>query len=78
MILLRLDVLKLRQRMPRAAYVWSYERVLPLVYRMLGSERNGIGSGLSEGAFFTTEHINDHTPGLFAIARRPRVKASAA
>jgi ubiquinone/menaquinone biosynthesis C-methylase UbiE len=76
--LLRLDVLRLRQHMPRAAYVWTYERVLPIVYRMLGSERTGIGSGLSEQNFRTTEHINEHTPGLFAIARRPRAKVNAA
>jgi SAM-dependent methyltransferase len=70
--LLRLDVLGLRRRMPRAAYVWSYERVLPVVYRVLGSERTGIGSGIGEHDFFTTEHIDDRTPGLFAVARRPR------
>jgi ubiquinone/menaquinone biosynthesis C-methylase UbiE len=76
--LLRLDVLGLRRRMPRAAYVWTYERVLPVVYRMLGNERTGIGSGLSERNFRTTEHIDEHTPGLFAIARRPRAKVNAA
>ncbi len=74
--LLRLDVLRLRQRVPRSLYVWSYERVLPLAYRMLGNGRTGIGSGLSERNFFTTEHIDERTPGLFAIARRPRVNAS--
>lgn len=73
--LLRLDVLKLRRRMPRAAYVYAYERVLPVVYRMLGNDRTGIGSGLSEQDFFSTEIIDEHTPGLFAIARRPRVQA---
>ena len=76
--LLRLDVLRLRSRMPRAAYVWTYERVLPVVYRMLGSERTGIGSGLSEQNFHATEHVNERTPGLFAIARRPRAKVRAA
>ena len=76
--LLRLDVLRVRQRMPHAAYVWAYERVLPIVYRMLGSERTGVGSGLSEQNFLTTEHINERTPGLFAIARRPRAKVNAA
>ncbi len=75
--LLRLDVFRLRRRMPRSAYVWTYERVLPLAYRMLGSERNGIGSGLTERDFFTTEHISERTPGLFAIARHPRSKATA-
>ncbi len=73
--LLRLDVLQLRRRMPRSAYVWAYERVLPVVYRMLGNDRTGIGSGLSERDFFATEVIDERTPGLFAIARRPRVRS---
>ena len=73
--LLRLDVLDLRRKMPRRAYVWSYERVLPVVYRLLGRERSGIGSGIGEDDFFTSEHIDDRTPGLFAIARRPRPRA---
>jgi SAM-dependent methyltransferase len=73
--LLRLDVLQLRRRMPRRAYVWAYERVLPVVYRMLGNDRTGIGSGLSERDFFATDIIDENTPGLFAIARRPRVHA---
>jgi len=73
--LLRLDVLRLRHRVPRAAYVWTYEHALPIAYRMLGRGRTGIGSGLSERNFFTTEHVDARTPGLFAIARRPRVKA---
>src|SRR5262252_1991180 len=44
--ILKLDVLRLRHRMPRRWYVWSYERALPLVYRALGSQGSGIGSGL--------------------------------
>ncbi|HWS44485.1 MAG TPA: class I SAM-dependent methyltransferase [Acidimicrobiia bacterium] len=71
--LLGLDVFEIRHRMPRRTYVYAYEHILPVVYRMLGSERTGIGSGLSEDNFFTTEHITDRTPGLFAIARRPRL-----
>jgi ubiquinone/menaquinone biosynthesis C-methylase UbiE len=76
--LLRFDFLQLRKRLPRGAYVWTYERVLPIVYRMLGNDRTGIGSGISEHDFRTTEHINERTPGLFAIARRPRARAGAA
>jgi ubiquinone/menaquinone biosynthesis C-methylase UbiE len=75
--LLRLDVLGLRRRMPRRAYVWSYERLLPVVYRMLGNDRTGVGSGIREEDFFTSEHVDDRTPGLFAIARRPRRNAVA-
>jgi len=76
--ILRLDVLKLRRRLPRRAYVWTYEHALPVVYRALGSARTGIGSGLSEQNFFTTDLIDEHTPGLFAIASRPRVPERAA
>jgi SAM-dependent methyltransferase len=70
--LLRLDPLKLRLRMPRRWYVWGYEHVLPVVYRALGPSRTGIGSGLDESHFFVSEQIAPTTPGLFAVARRPR------
>lgn len=71
--LLRLDPLRLRQRMPRRWYVWGYEHVLPLVYRVLGSATTGIGSGLDDSHFFLTDRIELATPGLFAMAARPRV-----
>jgi SAM-dependent methyltransferase len=70
--LLRLDVLKLRKRMPRSWYVWGYEHALPVVYKALGSENTGIGSGLDDSHFFATHQISVTTPVLFAIARSPR------
>jgi SAM-dependent methyltransferase len=70
--LLRLDPLQLRHKVPRSWYVWAYERVLPVVYRALGSSRTGIGSGLDESHFFLTDEVAPTTPGLFAVARRPR------
>lgn len=70
--LLRLDPFNLRHRVPRSWYVWTYERVLPVVYKALGSERTGIGSGLDESHFFLSDQITPTTPGLFAVARRPR------
>jgi SAM-dependent methyltransferase len=70
--LLRLDVLKLRHRLPRRAYVWAYEHLLPLVYRVLGREATGIGSGLDASHLFLTRTIETTTPVLFAVARRPR------
>lgn len=70
--LLKLDVLKLRLRMPRRWYVWSYERALPMVYKVLGSKNTGIGSGLDDSHFYATDTIVDTTPVLFAIARKPR------
>ncbi len=70
--LLKLDFLQLRKRLPRAAYVWTYEHVLPVVYKALGPGRTGVGSGLSENNFFSSDDVTERTPGLFAIARRPR------
>jgi SAM-dependent methyltransferase len=70
--ILKLDVLRLRHRMPRRWYLWSYERALPLVYRALGSRGSGIGSGIDQSHFFMTDEIVETTPGLFAIARAPR------
>jgi SAM-dependent methyltransferase len=69
---LRLDPLDLRHKVPHSWYVWAYERALPVIYQALGSERTGIGSGLDESHFFITDEIAPTTPGLFAVARRPR------
>ena len=70
--LLKLDPLDLRHKVPYSWYVWSYEHVLPVVYKMLGAARTGIGSGLDESHFFVTDQITPTTPGLLAIARNPR------
>jgi SAM-dependent methyltransferase len=70
--LLKLDVLQLRRRLPRRMYVWAYERLLPVVYKALGSEQTGIGSGLDASHLFLTDVVDTATPVLFAIARRPR------
>jgi SAM-dependent methyltransferase len=71
--LLKLDPLRIRQRMPRRWYVWSYEHVLPVVYRALGSKTTGVGSGIDDSHFFLTETIDATTPGLFALASCPRI-----
>ena len=70
--LLRLDVFRLRHRLPRRTYVWTYEHALPVVYRVLGRGKSGIGSGISDDHFFITPEITPTTPVLFATARRPR------
>ncbi|MGQ0823429.1 MAG: class I SAM-dependent methyltransferase [Actinomycetota bacterium] len=70
--LLRLDILGLRRRLPRRAYVWTYERALPVAYRLLGRGRAGIGSGIGADHLYITRDITRTTPVLFAIARRPR------
>lgn len=71
--ILRLDPLSLRHRIPRRWYVWGYERVLPLVYRLLG-RASGVGSGLDASHLSITDQIAPTTPVLFAIARRPRAR----
>ena len=69
--LLKLDVLKLRHRMPRSWYVGAYTRVLPVVYKVLGNNA-GVGSGLDASHFFLTDEISTTTPVLFAVGRRPK------
>jgi SAM-dependent methyltransferase len=76
--ILRLDVFGLRHRIPYRAYVWSYEHVLPLVYRLLGTRRSGIGSGIDASHLFISATITPETPVLFAIARRPRPRVTTA
>jgi SAM-dependent methyltransferase len=75
--LLRLDRFDVRHRIPRRAYVWSYEHILPLTYRFLGGD-SGIGSGIDESHFVLREEVHRDTPVLFAVARRPRSRPRAA
>lgn len=70
--ILRWDRLGLRRRIPRRTYVWTYERALPLVYRMIGAADSGIGSGIDEGHLALSPEIRSDTPVLFAVARAPR------
>jgi ubiquinone/menaquinone biosynthesis C-methylase UbiE len=72
--LLRLDPLDLRLKIPRRAYVWSYEHILPLTYRFLGND-SGIGSGIDQSHFSITNEVRRDTPVLFAVARKPRAVA---
>jgi SAM-dependent methyltransferase len=70
--ILRLDPLGIRHRIPRRAYVWSYERALPVVYRLLGSKTSGVGSGIDDRHLSLTDYVAPTTPVLFAVARAPR------
>ncbi len=72
--LLKLDIFKLRKRLPQKTYVWIYERVLPIVYKFLGSGTTGIGSGIDHTHLFISDTVTTTTPVLFAIARRPRAR----
>lgn len=70
--MLALDFLGLRHHLPRRLYVWSYERVLPLAYRLLRRDNSGIGSGIDESHLYITPHITPTTPVLFAVAKGPK------
>ena len=71
--LLKLDPFDLRHKVPYSWYVWGYEHVLPVVYKVLGSARTGIGSGLDESHFFLTDQITPTTPGC---SRSPATRAA--
>jgi hypothetical protein len=70
--LLRWDVFDLRHRLPRSWYVGTYTRLLPLAYRLLARGDVGGATGIGADDFFVTEVVDDSTPVLFAVARRPR------
>jgi ubiquinone/menaquinone biosynthesis C-methylase UbiE len=72
--LLRLDRFDLRLKMPRGAYVWAYEHILPLTYRFLGND-SGIGSGIDQSHFTLSNNVHTDTPVLLAVARKPRAVA---
>ncbi|HLH29413.1 MAG TPA: hypothetical protein VKW77_10875, partial [Acidimicrobiales bacterium] len=69
---LRLDVLDLRHRIPRAWYVAAYTRVLPLAYRLVARGGSGGASGITADDFFVTDDLDRSTMVLFATASRPR------
>ena len=70
--LLRFDALGLRHRLPRSWYVAAYGRLLPLAYRLLARGDTGGNSGIGVEDFFVTDTVDDSTPVLFAVARKPR------
>jgi SAM-dependent methyltransferase len=70
--LLRLDVLDLRHRLPRSWYVAAYTRLLPLAYRLFAKGDTGGSSGIGVKDFFVTHTVDDSTPVLLAVARKPR------
>ncbi len=77
--LLRIDVLDLRHRMPHSWYVWAYTRLLPLAYKMLAGDEVGGVTGITADDWFVTDDVDDTTPLLFAMARKPcRVEAARA
>jgi ubiquinone/menaquinone biosynthesis C-methylase UbiE len=71
--LLKLDRFDLRHKIPYKSYVWAYEHILPLTYKLLGRDASGIGSGIDSSHFDLRDDVQPDTPVLFAIARRPRI-----
>ncbi len=69
---LRLDVLDLRHRIPRAWYVGIYTRVLPLAYKVIARGDSGGSTGITADDFFVTDELDPTTMVLFATASRPR------
>jgi SAM-dependent methyltransferase len=72
--LLALDVFDIRHRIPRRWYIAVYTRVLPLAYRLLARRDSGGETGISGDDFFVTDHVDDTTLVLFAVARAPRTR----
>lgn len=72
--LLRLDVFDLRHRVPRRWYIAAYTRLLPFAYRLLARRDSGGATGISADDFFVSEHVDDSTLVLFAIASSPRAR----
>lgn len=70
--LLKIDPFGVRHKIPRRAYVWTYEHALPLVYKLLGAGKSGVGSGIDDSHFFASDVITETTPVLFATCRSPR------
>lgn len=69
---LRLDVLDLRHRLPRAWYVAAYTRLLPVAYRLIARDDAGGATGITADDWFVTDSVDDTTLVLFAVAGRPR------
>jgi SAM-dependent methyltransferase len=70
--LLRLDVFDLRHRIPYSWYVWSYTRLLPLVYKVFARGDSGGLTGITADDWFVTDDPDDTTLVLFAVAKKPR------
>lgn len=69
---LALDVFDIRHRIPRRWYIAAYIRLLPLAYRVMARRDTGGATGITADDWFVTDHTDDTTLVLFAMARRPR------
>jgi 2-polyprenyl-3-methyl-5-hydroxy-6-metoxy-1,4-benzoquinol methylase len=69
---LRLDVLKLRHRIPRSWYIAAYTRMLPLAYKLMARGDSGGMTGITADDFSVTDQLDTTTMVLFATGSRPR------
>ena len=70
--LLRLDVLKLRHRIPRSWYIAAYTRMLPVAYKLMARGDSGGMTGITADDFSVTDHLDATTMVLFATGSHPR------
>jgi 2-polyprenyl-3-methyl-5-hydroxy-6-metoxy-1,4-benzoquinol methylase len=70
--MLRLDVFKLRHRIPRAWYIAAYTRMLPLAYKLMARGDSGGMTGITADDFSVTDHLDPTTMVLFATGSHPR------
>jgi SAM-dependent methyltransferase len=70
--LLKLDVFDLRHRIPYSWYVWTYTRILPIVYKLFARGDSGGTTGITADDWFVTDEPDETTLVLFAVARKPR------
>jgi SAM-dependent methyltransferase len=69
---LRLDVLKLRHRIPRSWYIAAYTRMLPVAYKLMARGDSGGMTGITADDFSVTDQLDTTTMVLFATGSRPR------
>jgi len=69
---LRLDVLKLRHRIPRAWYIAAYTRMLPVAYKLMARGDSGGMTGITADDFSVTDQLDTTTMVLFATGSHPR------
>ena len=72
--ILKLDFLDLRHRIPRRWYVWTYERALPVVYTLLGSEE--LRRRLGHRPHAPLPHARHHAPRRRCCSRSPGRRAA--
>ena len=69
---LAIDIFDLRHKIPQSWYIAAYTRLLPIAYKLIARGDSGGTKGISVDDWSVTEHVDETTLVLFAIARKPR------